>query len=422
MSKYLAPSLTTLPIEIVYQIFDSLDAQTILSSVRGTCRRLKSLASSYDKFVLDFIRIRKPEFELICRLIDPRQVITLILCHEDETLFQTDLFISYFHNKYFSRLRSLTLLHIDERHFKFILKCININSLNSFSLVIKKADERYKKSTAVLLSSIISQKNLRRLEFEIPPRLIPSSTWSVQCMIQHLRISACTTFCPCTILQCSPMLQTISVNFETSKKDHIVLADAWKTPFTQLHSLTLENLSTKIEVLESLLLLIPSLTNFKMIGIGNFFDGNRWEQFIQANLPFLNKFEFYLERTADADYNRTDVELIIASFRTPFWLEYKKWFVTCEYKINLPRSILLYSIPICVSSMVYQSESTIISLSTFDVKGDNNVSIMDNIKTIRLDFSKILLNDTPNQVIMNVDVQIFFCSILFIQLVKYDIA
>ncbi|CAF4720348.1 unnamed protein product [Rotaria sp. Silwood1] len=355
-----------------------------------------------------FYRQFVPDFELICRLIDPRQGISLVLCHEDETLFQIDLFISHFENKHFSRIRSLSLLGIDERHFKLILKCININSLNSFSLVIEKSDERYKKSTAALLSSIISQKNLRRLEFEIPPRLIPSPTWPVQCMIQHLRIGGCTNFCPCTILQCLPMLKTISVSFRTSEDHYIVLADASTTTFTQLNSLSFENLSTKIELLESLLLLIPSLNHFKLIGNGNFFDGNRWEQFIQMNLPFLNKFEFYVEQTREVDYNRADVESIITSFQTPFWLEYKKWFVTCEYKINLPRSILLYSIPLCISSMIYQWESTIISLSTYDIKSDKNLSIMDNIKTIHIDFSKIILNEISNQVIMNVNIGIFF--------------
>ncbi|CAF3927194.1 unnamed protein product [Rotaria sp. Silwood1] len=99
MSNRLVPSLETLPGEIIYRIFDNLNVQTILSSIRGTCRRLKSLVNSYERFVLNFVRISKPDFELICRLIDPRQVISLALCHEDETLFQIDLFISHFENK-----------------------------------------------------------------------------------------------------------------------------------------------------------------------------------------------------------------------------------------------------------------------------------------------------------------------------------
>ncbi|CAF3271021.1 unnamed protein product, partial [Rotaria sp. Silwood2] len=397
MSNHLVPSLATFPTEIIYRIFDNLNAETILSSFRCTCRRLKSLVHNYDRFILNFVRISKVNFELICRLINPEQVIKLILSHEEKTLFQIDLFISHFENKYFNRIRSLSLLGIDERHLKFILKCININSLNSFSLVIEKSDERYKKSTATLLSSIVSQKNLRRLEFEIPPRLIPSPTWPVQSMIQYLRIGGCTHFYPCTILQCLPMLKTISVSFRRSENHYIVLADASTTKFTQLNSLSFENLSTKIEILESLLLLIPSLNHFKLIGNGNFLDGNRWEQFIQVNLPFLNKFEFYLEQTRDIDYNHTDIESIIKLFQTLFWLEYKKWFVKCEYKINLPRSILLYSIPICISSMIYQIESTINSLSTYDIKYDKNLSIMNNIKTIQIDFSKISLNNISNQ-------------------------
>ncbi|CAF4114919.1 unnamed protein product [Rotaria magnacalcarata] len=363
MSNHLVPSLATFPTEIIYRIFDNLNAETILSSFRCTCRRLKSLVHNYDRFILNFVRISKVNFELICRLINPEQVIKLILSHEEKTLFQIDLFISHFENKYFNRIRSLSLLGIDERHLKFILKYT-------------------KKSTATLLSSIVSQKNLRRLEFEIPPRLIPSPTWPVQSMIQYLRIGGCTHFYPCTILQCLPMLKTISVSFRRSENHYIVLADASTTKFTQLNSLSFENLSTKIEILESLLLLIPSLNHFKLIGNGNFLD--------------------------DIDYNHTDIESIIKLFQTLFWLEYKKWFVKCEYKINLPRSILLYSIPICISSMIYQIESTINSLSTYDIKYDKNLSIMNNIKTIQIDFSKISLNNISNQVIINLNIQIFF--------------
>ncbi|CAF2094155.1 unnamed protein product [Rotaria magnacalcarata] len=256
MSNHLVPSLATFPTEIIYRIFDNLNAETILSSFRCTCRRLKSLVHNYDRFILNFVRISKVNFELICRLINPEQVIKLILSHEEKTLFQIDLFISHFENKYFNRIRSLSLLGIDERHLKFILKYT-------------------KKSTATLLSSIVSQKNLRRLEFEIPPRLIPSPTWPVQSMIQYLRIGGCTHFYPCTILQCLPMLKTISVSFRRSENHYIVLADASTTKFTQLNSLSFENLSTKIEILESLLLLIPSLNHFKLIGNGNFLDGNR---------------------------------------------------------------------------------------------------------------------------------------------------
>ncbi|CAF4853476.1 unnamed protein product, partial [Rotaria socialis] len=395
MPSYLIPSLETLPVEIVHRIFDNLDAKTILSSLRRTCRRFQTCTNSYEKFVLDLKKMSKPDFELICRLVDPQQVIALILSDDDETLYKIDLFISHFDTKQFSQLHSLTLNGIKERHFKFILKCVNITFLNTFSLVIKKRDLRYRKSTVALLSWIISQRNLRR--FEVEDEWEPPLAWPVQCMIQHLRIGGCWILYPYSILQCSPILQKVSISFLKGTRDVIVLTNTLTTPFRHINSLTLENLITKIETLELLLSLMPSLTHFKLIGIGNFFDGNRWEQFIQTNLPFLIKFEFFLEQTRDVDYTHADAQSIIASFRTPFWLEHKKWFVACGYDIDSPRCVELYSIPLCLSSLHYKVESKKITLSTSGTNTDKETSIIDNVRKIQLDVAINYPNDIANK-------------------------
>jgi hypothetical protein len=57
--------------------------------------------------------------------------------------------------------------------------------------------------------------------------------------------------------------------------------------FQQLVSLTVDNLNTNINDVEQLLSLIPPLIYLKLIGTGNFLDGNLWERFIQKNLSLL---------------------------------------------------------------------------------------------------------------------------------------
>lgn len=47
------PSLLTLPIEILHRIYDRLDIQTILFSLRNTCQRLKAVVNSYNRCILD---------------------------------------------------------------------------------------------------------------------------------------------------------------------------------------------------------------------------------------------------------------------------------------------------------------------------------------------------------------------------------
>jgi hypothetical protein len=71
--------------------------------------------------------------------------------------------------------------------------------------------------------------------------------------------------------------------------------------------------------------------------------------------------------------NRQDIEQILASFRTPFWLEHKKWFVTCEYDIRNSH-LYLYSTPVCISSIQYILNSDKISLSTSITSTNNDPS------------------------------------------------
>ncbi len=96
----------------------------------------------------------------------------------------------------------------------------------------------------------------------------------------------------------------------------------------------------------------PSLIYLTLIDEENVFDGKRWEQFIQINLSYLDKFEFFIDISRSTNRTREDLELIIESF----WIEYKKWFVACElhkrsYKVQL------YSISICKSIFQYESNT-----------------------------------------------------------------
>ena len=410
MSNASVPSLSLFPVEILHRIFDGLDASTIVLSLRCTCRRLKAVVDTYDRYAVDFRSCSKSDFQRLCRLVDPRKVVSLVLSPTDETLDQMELFISSFRARQFSRIRSLTLNGIGEIHLKNILKRFCIPSLVSFSITFGKYDERCL-STKALLVSIISQANLRHLDLELRLYRMREIKWPAQCMIRYLKLGPCENFDQIfTILGCSPYLQTLIVNFSNYLSDAIVLSNSPAKSFQQLTSLTLEHLNMSTKNLELFLSLMTSLTHLKLIGSGQYSNGNRWEQFIQANLPFLNKFEFFIEERKTLDFTLSDVESIIASFQTPFWLEHKKWFFTCEYNIDNPRLIKLYSIPICTPSLTYEPESKKIVLSSFNQINNNDMSIMDNVNTLHLTFSKTWLDDIPQ--IIDVSFDVIFLRLL----------
>ncbi|CAF1489447.1 unnamed protein product [Rotaria sordida] len=151
MSNNTNPSIQILPVEIFHRIFDSLDVQTILFSIRPVNQLFRALVNSYDRYNLDFKSISKSNFHLLCRSINPQNVISLKLWDDEYTPNQIALFISSFRLRQLTRLHSITLFGIEEFQLNMILKRINLNLLTSFSLNIRQYDNRRKKTTSNFL-------------------------------------------------------------------------------------------------------------------------------------------------------------------------------------------------------------------------------------------------------------------------------
>ncbi|CAF4725063.1 unnamed protein product [Rotaria sp. Silwood1] len=355
MSNNMNLSIQILPVEIFHRIFDSVDAQTILFSIRSVCRLFRAMVNSYDRYNLDFKLISKSNFHLLCRLINPQNVLSLRLCNDEYTPKQITLFISLIRLRQFTRLRSITFIGIEEFQLNMILKRINLNLLTSFSLHIQQYDSRRKKTTANFLSSILAKSNIRKIKLSINNDRISNISWPVNCRINYLVIDSEISFDNMlNIFSCSSQLHTLILKqnlpkFIKNMKEICV--------FPQITSLTIEKLHVTIDQLESFLVLMPSLIYLKLIGEQCELDGKRCEQFIQINLPYLNDFEFFIDITKSISQMPEDLELIIESFRSPFWIEYKKWFVVSQIHSNDSYRIHIYSIPICKSVLQYEFDS-----------------------------------------------------------------
>jgi hypothetical protein len=168
--------------------------------------------------------------------------------------------------------------------------------------------------------------------------------------------------------------------------------------FRQLTSMIIENFDGTIEKLESLLLVTPSLVYLKLIGGENMLDGKRWEQFIEINLPQLDKFEFFFKEWNTIKQTSADLELIIASFRTPFWIEHKKWFVIGKFDMTYSSTIYLYSIPLCTSCLRYQTRYKKDFLSICTMATEDDSITMNNIKSLNLNWDKALADQIQEKV------------------------
>ncbi|CAM2718323.1 unnamed protein product [Rotaria socialis] len=103
----------SLPTELHYRIFDYADAQTILISVRRTCKRLKELADDYDRFQLCFSWQLAMTIKSLVRVIRSENINAITL--SDKLQKNTiNVFFSLFDKHHFTRLSSLTLVGIHD--------------------------------------------------------------------------------------------------------------------------------------------------------------------------------------------------------------------------------------------------------------------------------------------------------------------
>ncbi|CAF1201690.1 unnamed protein product [Rotaria sordida] len=71
--------------ELIHRIFNSLDEQTIILSLRYVCKRIYTITNVYDCYKLNFESILKSNFDRICQFIQPENVILLTLSDEHIT-------------------------------------------------------------------------------------------------------------------------------------------------------------------------------------------------------------------------------------------------------------------------------------------------------------------------------------------------
>ncbi|CAF1544851.1 unnamed protein product, partial [Rotaria sordida] len=161
------PSLSTLPVELIFYIFRYLDAPTIVRSIRRVCKQFYTIVPTYDQFKFNFKSILKSDFHLLCNLIEPKNVESLTLSDDDETPGQIEYFLSIFRISQFTRLHSLTLCEIDDCYLNIILKDIKALGLNTLSIYSKR-DHSQGITKVTDLSSAISLPRLFTFNLNIP--------------------------------------------------------------------------------------------------------------------------------------------------------------------------------------------------------------------------------------------------------------
>jgi hypothetical protein len=171
-------------------------------------------------------------------------------------------------------------------------------------------------------------------------------------------------------------------------------------PFHQLYCLTLKYVNIDMIILEMLLSLTPSIEHLQLmrsVELNAFISHlPQWEKFVKTKLPLLKKFECFLVNHDSFDNTPVDTESIVNPFRTSFWIETKKWFVTCDH-IMRPLCVILYTPSFFDPQFEYNYKSKQISRST-STPMINKKIVMDGVRKMYLNLEDVMPLATSTQV------------------------
>lgn len=117
--------LNILPPELFHVIFSYFWAHEVLTTFLNVNSYIDANVLSYQNYRVNFRSILKRHYDLICRILRPDQIISLILSDSIDTPRQSELFLSHFQLDSFTRLRSLTLDKVETNSLIIILDQLN---------------------------------------------------------------------------------------------------------------------------------------------------------------------------------------------------------------------------------------------------------------------------------------------------------
>lgn len=407
MTTNIESPLVALPTELIYHILTFLEPIFIVRTLRCVCKRFYGIAKSYDHFQLNFKSIDKSDFHFLCNFLRPNQIETLVLSDDDETPGQIEYFLSNFGIHRFSKLQILTLINIDDLHLKKFFKTLPKLSLKKLIIRGKDYIQNDNDIDTTDLASVLSMPTLRSFELQLLSFNLQRIDWPKNNRIQQLHIRCVTVDEFCSLLLFLPNLQDLTVEGLLYSDDISVIKESLKdlVPGCELISLTLRDGQIPMAVLDLLLSLTPTLQQLKLIrsiSLSEFVEQiANWESFVECKLPFLTDLKLFLVHSNDFDHFGggggfgvpqiiLDPSTIIELFQTPFWIENKRWFVTCDHVV-VSRSLILYSSLMIDPQYQYLCESPEIRRysSTTGLASNQNV-ILDNVQNLRLDLAWVM--------------------------------
>ena len=359
-----------LPTEIWFEIFDYLTIFDIFHGFIRLNQHINDLLAFYP-LKLDFRQLSRTQFDLICRSIHSKQIISLCLSEElipnQVQLFQKHF--PHFHNE-FRQLK--TLKYVDTStvlsHLPQSLSSLAIRTylkiIDTVPLIIELLNDQCQQLTSLQIDgSYVFQTNDHSFSF-----------------LTHLTIDYC-TFKEFRRILHSLKSPLTHLSIFLDQQDHLPLPSFERlvTTLQNLHVTFSEGKSEDflhplfayliIDIVMSFTLIkrwinelsrlitfiIQSTATLDMI------NGQLWEEYLlQTNIRKFH-FKFLLVNHLD---NENDHSALLQPFRSPFWLEKSPWYVVCERGKFRSSRPLIYSLPHFQSTCIFHPSNHFLSTST----------------------------------------------------------
>ncbi|CAF0822933.1 unnamed protein product [Rotaria sp. Silwood1] len=124
-------------------------------------------------------------------------------------------------------------------------------------------------------------------------------------------------------------------------------------------------------------------------------DGQIWEKLITSSMPLLENFKFYFKFWRD--FNLTsDMNRIISTFSTPFYLQEKSWFIQCDANRHQFSIAILYSLPFAFEYFEIVTHSFDDSISTLNTCSSDDLkkNLYKNVKKLAVNVKCEKINKT----------------------------
>lgn len=339
----------SIPNEVLLELFDYFDDVELLRSFDSLNSRFNDLLYNQWRFHrLNFKSVIRHTFEMICRRHLPliaERLIALSLSAGKENPHQIRYFCSLFPSfSPLTQLRSLTIfnIHSSETMLQITQRCaelISLTHLKFHSCYVLTGRNLVKE----ILDNIWSLPKLSHFELDVV--LIPEelNNWRQHQTIISTSLKSLSL--PRNIFRWKDFNQ---IFFHAPGLSHLTIRifdDYYNQSepsfdlFPLLH--TLKIIWSESRNPSELMLLFHNTPNLRQLDItlAKIFTGQQWENIIENYLPKLQVFRLQMQDTIRCIEN---INELINSFRSPFWIDERQWFIRCS---STNDTVFLHTLP-----------------------------------------------------------------------------